>query len=136
MEPSIRERPIMEKSPASATLDDLRREVGRIAAGEGAWRDITKPTDYRAFTPAPPDVRLKPAGRTKTEEEHMAFGRWLLLQVDRGGFVGQLAQAAKADRQFPKDGDPEAVRKRLNALGADPDMHEALDDAELDWASF
>jgi hypothetical protein len=37
---------------------------------------------------------------------------------------------------FPKDGDAEAMRKRLSELGADPDMHEALDDAELAWASF
>lgn len=66
----------------------------------------------------------------------MPFGRWILQQSGRGGFIGQLAAAAKADRGFPKDGDPEAVRKRLNAQGADPDMHEALDDAELDWASI
>jgi hypothetical protein len=38
--------------------------------------------------------------------------------------------------RLPKDGDAEAVRKRLNTLGADPDMHEALDDAELEWSSF
>jgi hypothetical protein len=56
--------------------------------------------------------------------------------VDKAGFLGQLAQAAKGDRGFPKDGDAEAVRKRLNTLGADPDMHEALDDAELEWSSF
>jgi hypothetical protein len=74
-------------------------------------------------------------GRTKTEEERAPFGRWLLLQSERDGFLGQLAQAARGDRGFPKDGDPEALRKRLNTLGADPDMHEALDDAELDWSS-
>lgn len=48
----------------------------------------------------------------------------------------RIAQAARGDRGFPKDGDAEAVRKRLNTLGADPDMHEALDDAELGWSSF
>lgn len=117
-------------------LDDLRREVGRIAAGGGAWQDITKPTDYRAFTPAPADARLASSGRTKTQDGKAAFGRWLLDQTDRTGLIGELAKAAKADRAFPRDGDPHAVRLRLNALGADPDMHEALDDAELDWASF
>jgi hypothetical protein len=69
-------------------------------------------------------------------EAAVPFGRWVLQQIDRGGFIGELAKAAKADRAFPKDGDPEAVRKRLSAQGADPDMHEALDDAELDWASL
>lgn len=68
--------------------------------------------------------------------EPVLFGRWVLEQSDRGGFIGELATAAKADRQFPKDGDPEAVRKRLSSLGADPDMHEALDDAELDWKAY
>jgi hypothetical protein len=60
----------------------------------------------------------------------------LLQQVDQDGFLGQLAQAAKGDRGFPKDGDAEAVRKRLNAFGAGPDMHEALDDTELEWATY
>jgi hypothetical protein len=59
-----------------------------------------------------------------------------LLQADQNGFLGQLEQAARGDRGFPKDGDAEAVRKRLNTLGADPDMDEALDDAELEWSSF
>jgi hypothetical protein len=64
------------------------------------------------------------------------FGRWVLDQIDRGGFIGELAKAAKSDRAFPKDGDPEAVRKRLSEQGADPDMHEALDDAEIDWKAY
>jgi hypothetical protein len=102
----------------------------------GTFHDITKPTDYTAFVPAPADPRGREMGRTKTEDERAPFGRWLLLQSERGGFLGSLAQAAKGDRGFPKDGDAEAVRKRLSELGADPDMHEALDDAELDWSSL
>jgi hypothetical protein len=117
-------------------LENVEREIGRIAAGGGAFQDITKPTDFEAFTPAPADSRLKDEGRTKTAEEKPTFARWLLLQADQKGFLGQLAQAAKGDRGFPKDGDPEAVRKRLNTLGADPDMHEAFDEAELEWSSF
>jgi hypothetical protein len=117
-------------------LENVQREIGRIAAGGGAFQDITKPTDFGAFTPAPADSRLKGEGRTKTAEERPPFARWLLLQVDKDGFLGQLAQAARGDRGFPKDGDAEAVRKRLNTLCADPDMHEALDDAELEWSSF
>jgi hypothetical protein len=68
--------------------------------------------------------------------EPVPFGRWVLQQIDCGGFIGELAKAAKADRAFPKDGDPEAVRKRLSDQGADPDMHEALDNAELDWKAY
>lgn len=68
--------------------------------------------------------------------EAVPFGRWVLQQTERGGFLGALAKAAKADRAFPRDGNPEAVRKRLSEQGADPDMHEALDDAELDWAAL
>jgi hypothetical protein len=67
--------------------------------------------------------------------EPIPFGRWILQQAESGGLIGQLAAAAKSDRAFPKDGDPIEVRKRLNLQGADPDMHEALDDAELDWKS-
>lgn len=118
------------------SLDDLKREVGRIAAGGGSWQDISKPTDFRAFTPAPADVRLASNGRTKTEDGRASFGRWLLEQVDRPGLIGGLAKAAKSDRQFPKDGSPGDVRKRISEQGADPDMHEALDDAELDWAAI
>jgi hypothetical protein len=62
-----------------------------------------------------------------------AFGRWLLNQVNGGGAIGQLAQAAAGDRQFPKDGDVAAVSKRLNQLQADGDMHAALEEAETDW---
>jgi hypothetical protein len=115
---------------------NVQREIGRIAAGGGTFHDITKPTDYSAFVPAPADPRGREMGRTKTEEERAPFGRWLLLQSERDGFLGRLAQAAEGDRAFPKDGDAGAVRKRLNMLGADPDMHEALDEAELDWSSY
>ena len=62
-----------------------------------------------------------------------AFGEWLLQQKDKGGFIGQLVDAALADRGFPKRGDPEAVRRRLTAAGAEPEMFEAVDDAEMDW---
>ncbi|MDH7971740.1 hypothetical protein QH494_06050 [Sphingomonas sp. AR_OL41] len=62
-----------------------------------------------------------------------AFGRWLLAQASGSGAIAELAQAAAGDRQFPKDGDVQAVSKRLNQLQADGDMHLALEEAELDW---
>jgi hypothetical protein len=118
-----------------AVLANLRREVGRIAGGGGAWQDITKPTDYRAFTPAAPDVRLKVERRTATPAERGPFGRWLVRQPEEGLKAG-LVKAARADRQFPLDGDPEAVRARLRACMAEGDMFEAVDEAELDWLSI
>lgn len=60
----------------------------------------------------------------------------MLLQADREGLIGQLAKAALPDRSFPRNCTPDEMRERLSKLGADPEMHEALDDAELDWASF
>lgn len=69
-------------------------------------------------------------------EPRPAFGSWLLKQRDRGDWVDGIAEAARADRAFPKQGDPEAVRKRLREMGADGDAFAALDDAELDWVSY
>lgn len=61
------------------------------------------------------------------------FGFWLLSQVNRSGWIGDLAKAAKADRGFPRDGDPDRVRAHLNEKQADSDMIEAVDDAESIW---
>jgi hypothetical protein len=61
------------------------------------------------------------------------FGTWLLAQTGRSGWVGDLAKAAKADRQFPRQGDPDAIRAHLNKSQADGDMFEAVDDAEGLW---
>jgi hypothetical protein len=62
-----------------------------------------------------------------------AFGRWLLQQTSRTDAVGELAQRAARDPHFPRNGTPDAVSCRLNAVGADGDMHSAFEDAELDW---
>jgi hypothetical protein len=63
------------------------------------------------------------------------FGRWLLAQTGRTGWIGDLVTAAKSDREFPRNGDPEAVRKRLRDTMAEGDMFEAVDDAEGEWMS-
>jgi hypothetical protein len=125
----------MDMTAKPDVLENVKREIGRIAAGGGAFQDITKVPDFRAFTPAPPDARLQEDGSTKTQEERGPFGGWLLRQPEEGA-RGALIKAAKADRGFPKDGDPDAVRARLNSFGAEGDMFEAVDDAELDWSSF
>jgi uncharacterized protein YozE (UPF0346 family) len=64
-----------------------------------------------------------------------AFGQWLMTQKDRSDLVGQLAAGAVADRRFPRNGDPESVRKHLSAMQAEGDMFAAVDDAESDWLS-
>jgi hypothetical protein len=65
--------------------------------------------------------------------EPLPFGRWLLTQRDRGDWVDELAVTARADRTFPKDGDPEAVRLHLRKQQADGDTFQAVDDAESSW---
>lgn len=67
------------------------------------------------------------------QEPKPAFGTWLLSQRDRGDWVDGIADAARADRTFPKNGDPEAVRAHLRKQQADGDAFAAIDDAELDW---
>jgi hypothetical protein len=64
------------------------------------------------------------------------FGRWLLIQRDRGDGVDERANAARADQRFPKDRDPEAVRAHLRGQQADGDVFAAVDDAEVDWAAY
>lgn len=65
-----------------------------------------------------------------------AFATWLLKQRDRTDDIGRLAKAASLDPGFPANGDFDAVSARLNILQADPEMHVALEDAELDWSCY
>ena len=67
------------------------------------------------------------------EDGREPFGTWLLAQVGQEGWIGDLSKCAKADRGFPRDGAPDAVRKHLNEKQADSDMLEAVDDAERAW---
>lgn len=70
---------------------------------------------------------------TRYQRPRPPFGTWLLKQVHRDDPIGNLAKAAAADRSFPRSGDVKAISKRLNIAGADPEMHQALEEAELDW---
>jgi hypothetical protein len=55
-------------------------------------------------------------------------------RTDQGpGWVGNLAKAAKSDRSFPRDADPDAVRHQLGEKQAENDLLEAIDDAEHVW---
>jgi uncharacterized protein YozE (UPF0346 family) len=64
------------------------------------------------------------------------LGRWLLQQTGRDDDIGQLAKAAAADRGFPKDGDFEAISRRLNQQQADGDTHAALEQADIEAAAY
>jgi len=62
------------------------------------------------------------------------FGRWLLAQPAEE-VLTPLTEAAKRYPKVPKDGNPDDLRARLNACGAEGEMFEVVDDAELDWSS-
>jgi len=64
------------------------------------------------------------------------FGRWLLAQRDREDRIDPIAEAARLDPGFPKDGDPDAVRRHMAEQGASAEVLERLADAELDWLSL
>ena len=64
------------------------------------------------------------------------FARWLLMQMKRDDDIGGLSRWAHTDRSFPIDGDVMAVSKRLNSVGAEGEMHLALEEAELDWITL
>ena len=68
-------------------------------------------------------------------DQGVTFGEWLLGQCSRDDARGDLASAARADPKFPRRGSPTDVRKRLNEMQADGDMHAVVDDAETDWMS-
>ncbi|GAA3721770.1 hypothetical protein GCM10022268_32470 [Sphingomonas cynarae] len=56
-------------------------------------------------------------------------------QRDRSDWVDGIADAARADRTFSKNGDPEAMRGHLRKQQADGDPFAAVDDAESDWTT-
>jgi hypothetical protein len=69
-------------------------------------------------------------------EEREPFGRWLIAKKYRGDWIDSLADAARKDSSFPKNGGPDDVRGHLNAMHAEGDMFEAVDDAEADWLAY
>lgn len=121
-------------------LDELRAEVARIES-EPSF-DFSSPI----AAPAPPSPEPLPDELPPTvtqfddvaevERPTQPFGAWLLEQGNTKGWIADLAKWAKSDRGFPKNGSVEDVRKRLTAVYAEGDAYEALEDAELSWASF
>jgi hypothetical protein len=107
----------------------LRLKVEEILARPAAPLQVAEPL-LSAFDPEPEEVVLA------NPDDREPFGRWLVAQRDRGDWVDQLADAARKDPRFPKNGSPDDVRKHLNTMQAEGDMFEAVDDAEMDWLSY
>lgn len=105
----------------------LRLKVDEILARPGAPLQSSAPSEQAAEPEPMPQPAL---------DEREPFGRWLVAQKDRGDWVDALADAARKDRLFPRNGSPDDVRKHLNAMQAEGDMFEAVDDAEMDWLSL
>lgn len=74
--------------------------------------------------------------RPKLNRTGEPFGSWLLVRARDAGVVGELAALVAADRRFRADGDVHDLRALLNADGAPTELHDALDQAELDWLAF
>lgn len=64
------------------------------------------------------------------------FGRWLIEQEKREGAIGTLAQHAKADRGFPRNGTVKDAWARLNAVQVEGDLYDAMEEAELDYLAL
>ncbi|AHE57456.1 hypothetical protein NX02_29460 [Sphingomonas sanxanigenens DSM 19645 = NX02] len=109
--------------------DQLQMMVYGIPSGLAEPEPFDPETGELLTAPPPVATPTRPLPSTP-------FGAWLLRQEKRHDWIGGLAKAAKADRAFPKAGDPEAVRKRLSEVGAEADMFEALDAAEIEWLCY
>jgi hypothetical protein len=87
----------------------------------------------------PPIERQRPAAASPRIEpvpsgpSSQPFGAWLLDQAKRPGMLGELAKAVRLDRQFPKSGAVDDVRRYFGTVGADGDAFEALDHAEREY---
>lgn len=111
-----------------------------IAAVECVPAPVVKPALVPKPRPKPVPVPVPVAVLSRRPVPRplpsMPFGSWLLTQAQNDGWIGDLAKAAKADRAFPKGGDADAVRQRLSLAGAEADMVEAVDAAELAWLTI
>ena len=114
----------MEAHDPAARLGQLNLEIDAV------WPDAVLPEER--VPPPAHDAFLEEDERAAEREP---FGRWLLAQRDRGDWIDNLAAAARADRDFPKNGSIVDVHARLIIIGAAGDAFEQLDDAERCWRS-
>jgi len=128
------ERPIHVRPDRHATARSARREPAPAKPAQMELR-MAPPTAVPPpiLTPPAPGVSPPPVPTNVETPMSMSFAAWLLDQSGRKGVVGDLAKAARLDRQFPKRGSADDVRARFSAAGADGDAFEALDDAEREY---
>jgi len=93
---------------------------------------VTRVEPSVARPPSPAPVVIAPSSPAVSEPTQ-SFSSWLFDQAKRPGLIGELAKAAKLDRQFPKNGSVDDVRARFSAAGADGDAFMALEDAENEY---
>ena len=117
-----------------------RHELVQLSMDLSAPMPAQVPGEHRVEAPVAPEepARAEPQPAREMIEEAPVptkpFGTWLLEQKGhRREWIANLAKAAGVDTSFPKRGDPEAVRARMTAMGADGDAFEAIDDAEREW---
>lgn len=126
-----------------------RARAGRAAADAATEVDRPAPALLGLFDPpavrdpasavvtpiavAPAAVEPEVAVAETEDTPRPSFGAWLLAQKSRAGLIGALVDGARRDPAFPKAGDPDAVRDRLETVQADGDAFAALDAAEREW---
>lgn len=122
-------------APAQARTSRTRSERSVRVPCEASAQLELRMVPSKAPPPIPPAEIESPMTTPGPAPESpvQPFGSWLLEQGKRPGSLGDIAKAARADRLFPKNGTGEDVRKRFNAVGADGDAFEALDDAEREY---
>ncbi len=99
---------------------------------------IKTPAPRPAVPAAPPPPLMRSAYVERRDlVERPPFGGWLTRQpIGKSDAMDLLIKGSKLDPAFPKSGDPDDVRKHLGGRGADPDVFEAIDDAELAWLAY
>ena len=65
----------------------------------------------------------------------LPFGQWLAEIAEVNGDLQGLIMFSRADPLFPRDGEPDAVRSRLQSVWADQDLLPVVDEAERLWRS-
>ena len=133
------DRPIEPRQVRGAPRQRVRGETAghQMEFRMAVPRPVPVPEVVMAVSVAPQAEPIVPTPASDTDPAPMTtlpFGAWLLEQTNSRGTLGELAKAAKLDRQFPRKGTADEVRARFSAAGADGDAFEALDDAERDYA--
>jgi len=128
------ERPIHVRPDRQATARSPRRESAPAKPAQMELR-MAPPSAVPPpiLKPPAPSVSRPPVPTIVETPMPLSFAAWLLDQSGRKGVVGDLAKAARLDRQFPRKGSADDVRARFSAAGADGDAFEALDDVEREY---